>query len=96
MAAKRLLWGKVINLGQTCIAPDYVLCSKATEAKLVTEFRSLLKEWFGDRPKESKDMCRIVTDRHFERLLKLLKSTKGKVILGENYVGDLRVYPVSH
>ena len=89
VAAKRLLWGKIVNCGQTCIAPDYVLCGKETEKKMVKEFKKLLKEWLGDRPQESEDFGRIVSDRHFDRLVKLMKDTKGEVVMGEGNIAIL-------
>ncbi|KAK6643140.1 hypothetical protein RUM43_004643 [Polyplax serrata] len=78
--AQRILWGKLINLGQTCIAPDYVLCSKEVETKFVKSAKEVIKEWFGDDPKSSPDLCRIVSDRHFQRLSKFLSN--GKIAIG--------------
>ena len=84
-AIKRLLWGKVLNVGQTCIAPDYILASKKVESKVVELIPKLLKEWFGDNPQESPDLCRIVNDRHFSRLKRLLDTTTGNVATGKKY-----------
>jgi aldehyde dehydrogenase (NAD+) len=81
VAARRIAWGKFINCGQTCIAPDYVLCEKSVEAELVSEIGKALKEYYGDNIQESKDYGRIVTDRHFGRLSKLMQSG-GKVAVG--------------
>ncbi|TRY77366.1 hypothetical protein TCAL_06953 [Tigriopus californicus] len=80
--AKRLLWGKIVNVGQTCIAPDYLLCSKDIEKQLIAEFKPLLAQWFPKGAKASPDYGRIVTKNHFERLSKLVKSSSGKVVLG--------------
>jgi acyl-CoA reductase-like NAD-dependent aldehyde dehydrogenase len=63
---KRILWGKCINLGQTCIAPDYILCSKAVESSFVAKAKEVLKEWYGSNMKSSPDLCRIVSDKHYE------------------------------
>ncbi len=68
---------------QTCIAPDYVLCSKATQEVLVSKVEGLLKEWYGQDAKESPDLCRIVSERHFDRLTKLLETSSGKVRIGK-------------
>ena len=86
-AAKRILWGKMINTGQTCIAPDYVLCSKKTEAKFVKIANELVKTWYGENSADSPDLCRIITERHFDRLMTLMPTDgkNGKAILGKNY-----------
>ncbi|KAI9582663.1 hypothetical protein GQX74_011880 [Glossina fuscipes] len=65
-AVKRILWGKLINCGQTCIAPDYVLCSKEIEKKFVAEAKDILKEWYGDNIRDSPDLSRIINKNHFE------------------------------
>lgn len=65
-AVKRILWGKLINCGQTCIAPDYVLCSKEIEEKFVAEAKDILKEWYGDNVRDSPDLSRIINKNHFE------------------------------
>ena len=72
MAAKRLVWAKCINLGQTCIAPDYVLCSREVQslennylwtfvqvqAELIGRIKDILLEWYGNNPQDSEDLCR--------------------------------------
>ncbi|KAL5291740.1 ALDH3A2 family protein [Megaselia abdita] len=72
---RRVLWGKMINAGQTCIAPDYILCSKETEDKFITEARKVLREWYGDNIKDSPDISRIIHQRAFSRLINLIKSS---------------------
>lgn len=79
-AVKRLLWGKYLNAGQTCIAPDYVLCTTEVQDKVVRISKQILLEFYGENIKESKDYCRIVSDRHFDRIEKLLAS--GELALG--------------
>lgn len=64
IAVRRILWGKCINLGQTCIAPDYILCSKEVQDKFVSKAKEVLKEWYTENPQKSPDLCRIVTDKH--------------------------------
>lgn len=65
-ATKRILWGKFINGGQTCIAPDYLLCSKEVQREFLDLSKTILKEWYGDNPKDSPDLCRMVSDKHFQ------------------------------
>jgi len=79
---KRLCWGKFLNAGQICVAPDYVLCSKAVEKKIIPMMKKILKDWYSEKPDFSKDYCRIVTDRHFTRLQAMLSKTKGSLALG--------------
>lgn len=66
LVVRRILWGKTTNLGQICIAPDYLLCSKAVQEIFVAKAREVLIEWYGREPQKSPDLCRIVTDRHVE------------------------------
>lgn len=83
ITAARVMWGKITNLGQTCIAPDYVLCSKDVEKKFIEASRKVLLEWFGPKSIQSPDLCRIITDRHFNRLVNMLKY--GTVALGGSF-----------
>ncbi|XP_053683370.1 aldehyde dehydrogenase, dimeric NADP-preferring-like [Sabethes cyaneus] len=76
ISTRRILWGKFINAGQTCIAPDYILCSKDVQERFLKEAKSVLKEWYGDNPKLSPDLCRIINQQHFQRLSGLLKGAK--------------------
>jgi len=79
---KRLLWGKFNNAGQICVAPDYLLCTKAVAEKMVPLAKKIVKEWYGEKPENSPDYCRIVSPRHLERLTSLLSSTTGLVAVG--------------
>ena len=72
MAARRIAFGKWINAGQTCIAPDYVLVHRDAERALVEALRESIRSFFGDEPKSSPDYARIVNDAHFQRLAGLL------------------------
>lgn len=83
MAWRRILWGKMINAGQTCVAPDYILCSSSMEEKLIEKAKVVIKEFFGENPRLSNDFARIINERHFERIGNIIKS--GKVAIG----GDL-------
>jgi hypothetical protein len=58
------------------------LCTKATETKLLSAAKKCITEWFGEDPKKSEDLARIVSDRHFDRLVKLLQSSKATVAYG--------------
>ncbi|XP_026473132.1 aldehyde dehydrogenase, dimeric NADP-preferring isoform X2 [Ctenocephalides felis] len=83
IATRRILWGKCINAGQTCIAPDYLLCSKEVEERFLNCAKQVFKEWYGDDVSASPDLCRIITDRHFQRLSDFLQNN-GKIAIGGN------------
>lgn len=101
-AAHRLAWAKFFNAGQSCVAPDYVLCTKATRDALLPALINVLEEFYGKEPQKSPDLSRIVSARHFTRLMKLLERTKGKVVIGgesnqeEKYIGGPGPYLVNH
>jgi len=80
VAAKRLINGKFFNNGQTCIAPDYVLLHKDVEAEFLDELKSVLKSFFGDDALNSTSVGRIVNERHFDRIMRLLQNHDGIVI----------------
>ena len=82
MVARRLLWAKCINLGQTCIAPDYLICPPEVQTKLLEKIKDVLFEWYGKNPKSSENLCRIINERNWHRLNNMLHSTKGKVAIG--------------
>ncbi|MBD2214224.1 aldehyde dehydrogenase [Nostoc linckia FACHB-104] len=78
--ARRITWGKFINAGQTCIAPDYILVDKKIKNNLLDAIKKCIKEFYGDNPAKSPDFARIISQKHFDRLAKLLKN--GEVIIG--------------
>ncbi|MGH8979389.1 MAG: aldehyde dehydrogenase family protein [Acidimicrobiales bacterium] len=82
VAARRIAWGKFLNAGQTCVAPDYVLVHELVEARLVDAMRATLRRFYGREPAHSPDYARIVNERHFDRLAGLLSSTSAKVAVG--------------
>ncbi|KAM4531013.1 aldehyde dehydrogenase family 3 member B1 isoform 1-T2 [Odontesthes bonariensis] len=81
-AAHRLVWAKFFNAGQSCVAPDYVLCSTATRDALLPALRLVLEEFYSKEPQKSPDLSRIVSPRHWTRLMGLLGKTSGKVVVG--------------
>ena len=78
--ARRIVWGKFTNAGQTCIAPDYVLTDAETEKKLVPLLEQAVTEMFGDDPEKSESYGRMVNNRHFERVAGLIAS--GEAVIG--------------
>ncbi|XP_026861002.1 aldehyde dehydrogenase family 3 member B1 isoform X1 [Electrophorus electricus] len=81
-AAKRLVWSKFFNAGQSCVAPDYVLCTPEMREELLPAIAKALSIFYGSQPKQSEDFSRIVTDRHWDRLMALLGKTQGRVVMG--------------
>ena len=69
-AAEKIIWGKLINAGQTCIAPDYVLVNKNSVEKLIVEFLRAIEKFYGsiNYLEKNRDYCRIINDAHFKRL----------------------------
>lgn len=88
VAARRILWGKCLNVGQTCVAPDYLLCNRDVGEKFVEAARNILKEWYGEEAQKSPDLGRIVNDNHFKRVTKLIQS--GRVVLGGKFDAEER------
>jgi acyl-CoA reductase-like NAD-dependent aldehyde dehydrogenase len=74
VAARRIAFGRWFNAGQTCTAPDHVLVFKDVAAEFLEHLRETLLEFYGDDPQKSPDFGRIVSDHHFDRLVKLLDS----------------------
>jgi aldehyde dehydrogenase (NAD+) len=70
--ARRIVWGKFFNAGQTCVAPDYVLVHRSVEERLVDKLKQCVRDFFGEDPKQSKDYGRIINERHHKRLTALL------------------------
>lgn len=83
VAARRVAWGKFLNAGQTCIAPDYVLVAGGLEDRFVEHVARAVTTFYGDDPKASPDYARIVNDQHFERLVGLLDS--GDAVIGGDH-----------
>ncbi|MGW2888139.1 aldehyde dehydrogenase family protein [Streptomyces griseoruber] len=90
--AKRLVGAKFGNAGQQCIAPDYVLADPATAAALVPALRAAVDAQFGSTPQTSADFGRIINERHFDRLTRLLDSGRAAVG-GQHDRDDLFIAP---
>lgn len=82
VAAKRIIWGKTINVGQTCVAPDYVVVNNKVKDELIKELKLQIQSFYGKDAMESKDYGRIVNDRHFIRLKNILDKEADKIIYG--------------
>ncbi|XP_017370391.1 aldehyde dehydrogenase family 3 member A2 isoform X2 [Cebus imitator] len=76
IVCRRITWGKYMNCGQTCIAPDYILCEASLQNQIVQKIKETVKEFYGENVKESPDYERIINHRHFKRILSLLEGQK--------------------
>ena len=82
VSAKRILWGKLTNAGQTCVAPDYILAYEDIYEELIKEFENVIIEFYGQDIINSKDFGRIINDRHMNRLNAILEHDKNKITFG--------------
>ncbi|HZD64743.1 MAG TPA: aldehyde dehydrogenase family protein, partial [Acidimicrobiales bacterium] len=82
VAGRRIAWGKFLNAGQTCVAPDYVLVHREVEEPLVAALGAAVRRFYGDDPARSADYARIVNDAHWERLTALLARSRAAVAHG--------------
>ncbi len=93
VAARRILWGKFFNAGQTCVAPDYVLAHEAIEEELLARMQKTLIDFFGEDPRKSPDFGRIVNARHHRRLMKILPGSGDLVTGGDADENDRYLAP---
>lgn len=80
LTAKRIIWGKCLNAGQTCIAPDYLLVHERVKESLIHELKEAIRHLYGDHPLTNEQLPHIVTDHHFDRLQQLMTETN--IIVG--------------
>lgn len=92
LAARRIVFGKYLNCGQTCVAPDFILCHKSIQDKLLQELKLQVEKQFGSDPLTDNDYGKIINQKHFDRLCRLLQS--GELYLGgETDAETLRIAP---
>ena len=80
LAARRIVFGKFLNCGQTCVAPDYILCERSVKDQLIRHLAAEIKRQIGDAPFQNPEYGRIINEKHFQRLLRLMDP--GKVVCG--------------
>lgn len=92
LAAKRIVFGKFLNCGQTCVAPDYILCEESIRDELLTAIQREITSQFGKEPLFNPDYGKIINEKHFHRILGLIE--QDKLICGGNYdEAALRIAP---
>lgn len=96
-AASRIAWGKFINAGQTCIAPDYLLVQDSVKDAFIDELIKVILKFFGEDASRHDRYCRIINDRHFQRLTALLDEKKiiygGRNNAQDRYIEPTLLYP---
>lgn len=99
LAAKRIVWGKFVNAGQTCIAPDYILVQKNMKKHFVNFLKEEITKAYGENPEESPDFARIINAKNWQRLVALIEPEK--VVFGgesnpkDNYISPTLVEETS-
>ncbi|WP_018479159.1 aldehyde dehydrogenase [Pontibacter roseus] len=88
LTARRIAWGKFMNAGQTCVAPDYLLVQEQVKDELLEQLRIAIQQFYGEVPENSPDFARIVNERHFNRLRSYLQD--GLVRIGGQVNADTR------
>ncbi|MBF0119664.1 MAG: aldehyde dehydrogenase [Desulfobacterales bacterium] len=92
LASKRVAWGKYLNAGQTCVAPDYLMVHDSVKDTLLHKIKACIQKFYSENPKETPDYCRIINEVHFNRLIRLMES--GQIIFGgENDSKDFYISP---
>ena len=92
LAAKRIVFGKYLNCGQTCVAPDYVYCDASVREKLIAAVKEEIKAQFGEKPLDNENYGKIINKKHFDRILGLID--RKKVVHGGGFdEKSLRIEP---
>lgn len=92
LAAKRIVFGKYLNCGQTCVAPDYILCDKRIRDELITAILAEIEKQFGKEPLKNPNYGKLINEKHFERILGLINGEK-LVYGGQSEPESLRIAP---
>ncbi len=79
LAARRIVFGKFLNCGQTCVAPDYVYCDEKRKEALICELKRQITKQFGSEPLKNPSYGKIINQKHFERIRRLLNPEKSNL-----------------
>ena len=95
VTARRLIWGKGLNAGQTCLAPNHLLVQKSIKDPLINQLKKAYLEFYGPNPIKSLDLAKIINEHHFSRLLDLLEISKEKkqIVFGGEVDRERRIIP---
>lgn len=92
LAARRIAFGKILNAGQTCVAPDYLLIHHSRKAEFIAAYREAVRSMLGDEPLKNSDYVRIVNKRHYDRLMGLMQGAE-PAVGGKGDAASLRIEP---
>lgn len=92
LTAKRLIFAKFLNCGQTCVAPDYIYCHESIKDKLIEAMKKEVVLQYGERPLDNNDYGKIINEKHFNRLKNLIEEEK-VVIGGKSNIDTLKIEP---
>lgn len=94
LAAKRIVWGKLLNAGQTCVAPDYVLVHRSVSRELLDYIESTIIDFYGEDISHNSEYGRIVNRKHMERLSSILREDSEKIVFGGEFdLEDRFIHP---
>jgi len=82
LAARRLLWGKIVNAGQLCVSQNYSLVDKEVFDRFIAEMKTAMKEYYPNGTRNSDDFGRIINNRQWQRVKKMVDDSKGKILMG--------------
>lgn len=92
LAAKRIVFGKFLNCGQTCVAPDYILCDETVQNELILQLQKQIKKQFGSAPLQNQQYGKIINQKHFHRICSLIEPEK-VVWGGHSNLQSLKIEP---
>ncbi len=92
LAARRIVFGKYLNCGQTCVAPDYILCEESVKDELITELKKQIRRQFGKNPLKNPNYGKIINEKHFERICSLIQPDQ-VVCGGQSDPSSLQIAP---
>lgn len=84
-AAERIVWGKFLNTGQTCVAPDYLLVHHSVKIEFISKLIETIQKFYGGNPSQSKDYGRIINERQFDRLAGIIEKEWPQIIHGGDF-----------
>ena len=92
LAAKRIVYGKFLNCGQTCVVPDYVICHESVKDRFIEEVIKQIKKQYGENAVENPEYGKIVNEKHFNRIYNLIDESK-VIFGGQNDISSLKIAP---
>jgi aldehyde dehydrogenase (NAD+) len=82
MAAKRILFGKLMNAGQTCVAPDYILIHESVKEAFTASVNHWIEQMLGKSPLENEDYPKIINEKHYDRILQMIEGQEQNILIG--------------